>query len=155
MTLRNALDLAIDLTKGNREEEGGVIIHQADTDEYEFVHLRNANTGTPIAPSLFTADPIEFVTKVAKRFKDGWRMHSSFHTHPAFTPYASAEDRRHLFKGFALNFIYAPRFDAIFRYPVDKEHNTGNPTYVVRTDDTLVEESPQLFQTTFGIPSFR
>lgn len=144
-SLKDALDNAIELTKGNFEEEGGIIIHHAESDAYEFVHLPNANAGTPIAPSLFTADRQAVGKLIIARYKDGWRMHSSFHTHPAFTPYASNIDRTQLFTGFPTNFIYAPRFDAIFKYTMPGGI-MSEPTYVLREGDTLSEHPDTLFR---------
>lgn len=147
-TLRQAIDAAIAATKANHEEEGGVIIHHPESGEFEFIHLTNANSGTAIAPSLFTAVPTEYFEKVVKKFKDGWRQYASFHTHPAFTPYASGIDRANLFLGFSDNFIYAPRFDSIFHYPVNKEFVIGAPTYMVREGEGFVNKTAQDFDDT-------
>lgn len=148
-TLRASLDLAIELTKENREEAGGIILHKPDTDEFEFVFLDNANAGKPIAPSLFTAIPRQYIERVASRFKDGWRQFGSYHTHPAFTPYASEIDRTQLFTGFPTNFIYAPRFDAIFRYSLKSDGSLNIPTWMVREGSTLTEHEELLFRRTY------
>lgn len=96
---------AIEECQDTLEEEGGVIINKLD--DYEFVKLKNRYTGTYKACGLYHADDDELRDKVFSRIKDGWRFHSSFHTHPQFPATPSSLDTGTLFDGFKYNIIYS------------------------------------------------
>jgi len=98
------------------EERGGVILHHPDRDEYVFIALRNSNTGTAIAPVLFTADRDEYAEIIIPLFKLGWKSYASFHTHPQFSPYPSSIDMNDLFPGFYINYIYSGTQDKLIKY---------------------------------------
>lgn len=100
------------------EEEGGVILYNAAEDSYRYEKLRNSNTGTPIAPVLWTADRYEYAEKVIPTFSKGWKHYASFHTHPQFIPYPSSIDYSELFPGFPINYIYSPATQEITQWNV-------------------------------------
>ena len=106
------------------EEEGGFIIHNDKTGEFEFHKVTNANTGEKIARVLFTADAQEYGDKVLTKVLTGkWVEYASFHTHPrGCEPYPSKVDLTQLFKGFPINYIYAPHMDKLVCYTYDKEN---------------------------------
>lgn len=87
------------------EEEGGVILDKDG--EYLFVKLANEYKGTSRAGGLYKASDSELNDLVFSRVKDGWRLHSSFHTHPRFAAMPSSLDRDKLFEGFKYNVIYS------------------------------------------------
>lgn len=116
-TLEDALTDAVEtcwLNINDLEERGGVIIYRGE--EYQFIPLTNSNTGTPIAPGLFTADRFEYAEKIIPLFKEGWRHYASFHTHPQFPPWPSNIDMNELFPGFPINYIYSGLTDKLFKY---------------------------------------
>lgn len=102
------------------EEEGGFILKRED--EYLFVKVKNANTGTEVALVLFTADRAEFGTKVIPHQKDGWIIWASFHSHPGNSVMPSSTDLTKLFKGFPNNFIYSPKSKKLnwYQYRAEK-----------------------------------
>ena len=70
MKLQEALLEATKACNHEIEEEGGIILHNpAVPDQYEFVKLRNQNTGTEIAPVLWTADRQEYAEKIISELK--------------------------------------------------------------------------------------
>lgn len=90
------------------EEEGGIIIHNEDNEQYKFVKIKNKYNGTATAIGLYEADVEEFSSKVISKLSKGWKMYASFHTHPTFPPTPSQLDVSTLFEGFMYNFIYSP-----------------------------------------------
>ena len=102
------------------EEQGGFIIKHPDFHIFEFIPVKNKNTGTVIACGLYSADQSEYADKVLGRtLDDGWSVYASYHTHPKggfVRAMPSSIDITKLFAGFPTNFIYAPdkelnRFD--------------------------------------------
>ena len=89
------------------EEEGGLILRNSEG-KFIYHKLRNANTGTQIAPVLWTADRMEYARIIMPQFSKGWKNYASFHTHPQFMPHPSSVDLNQLFLGFPVNFIYSP-----------------------------------------------
>jgi hypothetical protein len=125
-TLNNILDEAIGLCTSNDDEQGGVILSKVGGEgpygkriDYQFVHLRNANTGLPLAKSLWTADRNEYAKKVIPLFKDGWRHFASFHTHPKWPAIPSKIDLTELFPGFPINYIYSGIDNDLGRFEFD------------------------------------
>ena len=110
-------------TVEDMEERGGLVMRFGDEEKYIFVPLRNANTGTPIAPVLFTADRDEYAKIILPMFKRGWRQYASFHTHPQFAPYPSHIDMTRLFKGFLVNYIYSGTQNKLMRYEWYNPHD--------------------------------
>lgn len=107
------------------EEEGGFIL-QRDGD-YRFEPVRNTNTGTRKAPSLYTADCDEFAAKVCGAICEKWGCLASFHTHPpGCGPMASREDITKLFKSFPINFIFSPDMNFLVRYDYNKKDKSWN-----------------------------
>jgi proteasome lid subunit RPN8/RPN11 len=88
------------------EEEGGVILHKES--DYCFVKINNIHQGTDTAIALYEAEKNELGRCVFDKYKDGWLLFASFHTHPQFAPYPSSIDLGTLFQGFEHNVIYAP-----------------------------------------------
>lgn len=128
-SLSDALKKAIRLCKDGNEEKGGFILRKGNS--YQFVHVLNSNTGTPIAHGLYTADKVEFGKKVLKLIMTagcGWSHYASFHTHPngyASTP--SNIDLYKLFTGFNINYIYATQQKELVRYKkVDVSEVSGS-----------------------------
>lgn len=122
-SLKAALLLACHLCNGEiNEEEGGFIVRKDD--EYRFHKIRNANTGTPVAEALFTADKTEFGDKIIKgeMIKNKAIIDSSFHTHPTnYPPIPSHTDLTRLFKGFPINYIYSPSLSTLVQYTIQKD----------------------------------
>lgn len=100
------------------EEEGGVILENITTSELQYIKVRNANTGTEIAPVLWTADRFDYAKKVLPLYAQGWKRYASFHTHPQFVPYPSSIDFNVLFPGFPINYIYSPVTQEITQWNV-------------------------------------
>lgn len=98
------------------EERGGVILYHPEKDLYEFVEVRNANAGTETAKVLWTGDREEHAKKVIARFREGWRQHGSFHTHPEFPAHPSGIDMSQLFPGFKVNYIYSISDQELVRF---------------------------------------
>ena len=112
------------------EEQGGFILKEVGVDNYEFVPVTNALTGTHAAKGLYIAETSEFNNKVAARtFDDTWTVFASYHTHPlGMRALPSNTDVSKLFTNFPVNFIYAP----------DRELNRFdyNPNYVKDGSDS-------------------
>ncbi len=128
MTLRNALSSAVERCWGSVddfEERGGVILRNSKSDTYLFVFLRNANTGTDIAPVLFTADRDEYAELIIPLLRNGYQHYASFHTHPKFQPWPSMIDLNELFPGFPINYIYSGLTERLFKYVWIDPHNTN------------------------------
>jgi proteasome lid subunit RPN8/RPN11 len=96
------------------EEEGGVLL--ARKDDYRFVKIKNKHKGSHTAISLYEADKLELGKLLFDRYKEGWEICASFHTHPSFSPYPSNLDLDTLFQGFKHNVIYAARNHGVFSY---------------------------------------
>ena len=110
-TLPPALQAAVDEARaqcpGVDEEEGGLILVKDDV--YKFVKLRNKHTGETVAVGFIEFDPAEYGEKIISLFNDGWRNHSSFHTHPTgCRALPSMIDLTRLFNGFPVNYIWSP-----------------------------------------------
>lgn len=123
-SLATALEEAVQTCSKERhdvEEDGGIILCKDDM--YIFFPIRNSNTGTPIAPVLYSADRDVYAKTILPMFKDGWRQYASFHTHPQFTPYPSHIDMTQLFKGFLTNYIYSGVYDKLMRYEWYNPHD--------------------------------
>lgn len=119
LTLEGELQLAINTCwdwVDDLEERGGIILHHKDKDSYCFMPLRNANTGKPNAPVLFTADRAQYAKEIIPMFKSGWKHYASFHTHPQFPPWPSHIDMNELFPGFPINYIYSGLTDKLMKY---------------------------------------
>lgn len=120
LTLIESLKLAIKTCYDDRddyEEAGGVILVKKD--KYEFISLRNTNTGTPIAPSLWTADRMEYSKQVYPKLfdkKGKWIQHGSFHTHPRFSAQCSGEDLDKVFKAYPVNYIFSGLNRQLLKY---------------------------------------
>ena len=114
--------------KNSFEEEGGFILHKADSDEYKFVKITNRNTGSPVAKALYTAEKQEYGDKVlVEVLKHGWTEFASFHTHPpGFGPFPSEIDLQQLFTGFPINYIYSPDMNLLMQYTLNKETKQCN-----------------------------
>lgn len=125
--MKSALLLAIlSCDSPNFEEEGGVIVSEKSTvlEVNTFIKLKNANTGTDIAPVLWTADPHEFAKKVIPKISRGGRLAASFHTHPRFAAQPSQVDLSQLFLGFKDNYIYSPTQNELTHWQADKNDPT-------------------------------
>ena len=117
MNYPEALKLACETSKKNMvEETGGIILHRAKDDDYQWVPLHNLHSGTSTARVLFAPTPEEYAEKVAMRFEDGYRTFASFHTHPTFSSSPSSIDTGTLFPNFEANFIYSLRDDELVKY---------------------------------------
>lgn len=92
------------------DEEGGLILNRDD--DYCFVFINNIHAATSRAVGLYEADTGMFATSVLPKLQSGWRMFSSFHTHPRFSADPSSLDFAKLFQGFRHNIIYAPLHDS-------------------------------------------
>lgn len=127
------------------EEEGGIILRNTETGEYQFIKLTNINTGQPLAAVLWTANREEYAKQVIPLFKDGWQHAASFHTHPNFPPFPSGIDLFNLFPGFPLNFIYSPKYDAVVGYAPGKEDSPSAAEvvhgYRISPDRTVIAEA--------------
>jgi proteasome lid subunit RPN8/RPN11 len=88
------------------EEEGGIILSKEG--EYVFVKVKNIHEGTSTASGLYETDQQELKDNVFSKVSAGWKLHASFHTHPAFSPNPSSLDINKLFLGFKYNIIFAP-----------------------------------------------
>lgn len=124
MTLNDTLLHAVTSCGHPAEEEGGIILVNNAAQTFQFVKLRNQNTGTPIAPVLWTADRDEYAKNVIPLFKDGWRHFASFHTHPKFVPFPSTIDINELFPGFSINYIYSQKTQEVTQWDYQKEDET-------------------------------
>ena len=116
------------------EEQGGFILKAGEV--YQYVAIRNANTGKPIARGLYTADKAQFANKVLTPcLMAGQELFASFHTHPkGFPAMPSYTDLNELFTGHPVNFIYAPESDTLNMFtcePSDSQESkapkTGKP----------------------------
>ena len=107
--LRSLLNAILSYDETNPEEQGGFILKKNNSEDFEFVPVKNFNTGDNIALGLYTADQTEFNNKVALRtIDDDWEIYASFHTHPrGMRALPSSIDIRYLFKNFPVNYIYA------------------------------------------------
>lgn len=114
-----ALEAAVNECSETIEEEGGVILVKGD--DYCYYKLRNQNTGTSIAPVLWTADRDEYAKNVIPAYAKGWRHYASFHTHPQFLPLPSGIDYDVLFPGFPVNYIYSPVTQEITQWNVGED----------------------------------
>ena len=122
MKLQEALFEATKSCNNAVEEEGGIILHNPSIpDEFEFIKLRNQNTGTEIAPVLWTADRQEYAEKIIPKIMKGMRHYASFHTHPRFLPIPSRIDLNELFPGFPTNYIYSQVALAITEWNTNAE----------------------------------
>lgn len=92
------------------DEEGGLILNRDN--DYCYIHINNIHAATPRAVGLYEADTGMFATSVLPKLQDGWKMFSSFHTHPRFSADPSSLDFAKLFQGFKHNIIYAPLYDS-------------------------------------------
>ena len=140
MKLQEALLEATKACNHEIEEEGGIILHNpAVPDQYEFVKLRNQNTGTEIAPVLWTADRQEYAEKIIPKIMNGMRHYASFHTHPRFLPIPSRIDLNELFPGFSINYIYSQVALAITEWNTNSEFvSSFSKTFNV--DENNIEE---------------
>jgi hypothetical protein len=91
------------------EEEGGIILEKDGS--FLYVRVKNIHENTPTASGLYETDAGELTDKVISKVQTGWKFHSSFHTHPTFSPTPSGIDRHELFKSFKFNVIYSPKQD--------------------------------------------
>lgn len=123
MTLFNSLKTAISTCAIDHEEHGGIILVKDDV--FEFIKLKNENTGTSTAYALWTADRNEFSKLIIPRLKDGWRQYASFHVHPSFTAYPSSIDLTKLFLGFPINYIYSTKDNVLMEYKYNKDDDVG------------------------------
>jgi proteasome lid subunit RPN8/RPN11 len=96
---------AVDVCHRFDEEEGGLILNR-DKD-YKFVHIDNMHSGSSHAIGLYEVSPEQFGKLVIPLMREGWKMFSSFHTHPPYSATPSNLDLGTLFKGFKHNVIYA------------------------------------------------
>ena len=109
------------------EEQGGFIIHNTITDDFEFHLVTNMNHRHPIASGLYTANPDEYAEKIlgktlASDKKQNWVEYASFHTHPVgFGPFPSRMDLTQLFTSFPINYIYSPDTQSLMEYTYNKE----------------------------------
>jgi proteasome lid subunit RPN8/RPN11 len=87
------------------EEKGGVILEKYG--DYRFIKLTNSHEGTAVAYGLYEADRNQFGEKVIPLMSDGWKLFSSFHTHPQFPAVPSSLDLAKLFQGFKHNVIFS------------------------------------------------
>lgn len=106
-SLKKALQKASSECSWPGEEEGGIIVQKDD--DFLFIKLTNANTGTEVAAALYTVNKTEYGEKIISLFDKGWKSYASFHTHPdGCLPNPSRIDLNQLFKGFPINYIYSP-----------------------------------------------
>lgn len=103
--LAGAIIDAVNACRHKFEERGGVILEKFG--DYTFVHLTNIHENSPVAHGLYEANRNEFGVKVIPMMQEGWKLFSSFHTHPRFTPDPSSLDLAKLFQGFKYNVIYS------------------------------------------------
>ena len=126
-TLQNAVS---QVDPGLNEEQGGFLIHDTVTGEFEFHLVTNMNHGHPIASGLYTANPDEYAQKVLEKVlsdstKHRWVEYASFHTHPAgFGPFPSRMDLTQLFTSFPINYIYSPDTQALMEYTYKEDTKT-------------------------------
>ena len=92
-----------------------MILKRTDKDVYQYIPIRNQNTGTRLARGLYTADKAEVAAKVMGMvFAGTHEVYASFHTHPiGFPAMPSMEDLTKLFTGHPINYIYAPQEDVL------------------------------------------
>lgn len=148
MTIENTLLEATKQCGHEFEEEGGVIMYSATLNSYDFIKLRNQNTGTDIAPVLWTADRDEYAKLVIPLYSKGWKQFASFHTHPQFLPRPSGIDLNVLFPGFPVNYIYSRVVQEITQWNVDqydKEKFNFADKFDV-TSDKIKKITPILFE---------
>jgi proteasome lid subunit RPN8/RPN11 len=101
------------------EEEGGFILrNKTDQESFDFVKIKNSNTGHPIAAVLYNADRQEVGEKVIRRTLNGWQVFASFHTHPGTSTVPSTIDLKNLFTTFKINYIYSPKADELAQYTI-------------------------------------
>ena len=128
-SLRQSLLRAISLyDEVLNEEQGGFIVKKPGVEHYEFIPIRNQNTGTSEARALYIAEPSEFNDKISEPILDDvWEMHASYHTHPLGSrAMPSHRDLTELFTSFPINYIYAPGKELNkFTYILPK--NSPNP----------------------------
>jgi proteasome lid subunit RPN8/RPN11 len=104
------------------EESGGLILYREKDKRYLWLPLANKHAGTTTARALF--EPTEEGYKeMASKFQYGWRLNSSFHTHPMFPSNPSKTDLTLLFTNFNRNFIYSIRDNYLAIYTwTDETH---------------------------------
>lgn len=95
------------------EEEGGIILEKDG--EYQFVKVKNKNSGESIAEGLYETDIEDLQKNVFPMVKTGWKFYASFHTHPSFSATPSRLDLEKLFNGFKYNVIFASQ-QKVFSY---------------------------------------
>jgi proteasome lid subunit RPN8/RPN11 len=103
--LAGAIIDAINSCRHKFEERGGVILEKFG--DYTFVYLTNIHENSPVAYGLYEADRKEFGVKIVPMMQEGWKLFSSFHTHPRFASDPSSLDLEKLFQGFKYNVIYS------------------------------------------------
>lgn len=114
-----ALKEAVKSNTFNGEEEEGGFIFKKD-EEFAFEKIPNKNSGKAFAVVLYEADPIEIGRIDYKRWKEGWTLFASFHTHPGASTMASHLDLQKLFTGYQINFIYSPASRILSGYKLEK-----------------------------------
>ena len=109
------LQAALECGDVTHEEQGGIILEREGV--FEFAKIRNMHQNTPTAAGLYETDHEELKYKIfPKVFNEGWKMHASFHTHPApMSSTPSHTDLSKLFQGFKYNIILAV-YDNMFSY---------------------------------------
>lgn len=147
-SLINQLTNAIQECQNLKEEEGGIILRKEN--EFSFVKITNNLSGLPIAQGLWEAERNEFAQKVLSKYKLGWRVYASLHTHPIFLPIPSALDLSELFRGFPINFIYSKKYKKITEWSVhpvegkNYERVDLDGVYLVNDDYTQITKTDVL-----------
>lgn len=124
--LKVVLKEAITICKWNGEEEGGFILKKDSG--YKFVKIDNGYSGQLCAAGLYIATPEQYGLKVITlQNKEGYIPSASFHTHPdGCGAWPSSIDLKNIFRGFPINFIYAPSKNELVMYNSVKEDYSGD-----------------------------
>lgn len=103
-----------DIFNENNFEEGGLIFQK--NNEFTFAQIDNKNRNTDIGCVLYEPTKEDYIKTVLALNKEGWKIHSSFHTHPKFSAHYSQIDYKFLFQSFPINFIKSIKDKNIMKY---------------------------------------
>lgn len=137
-SLRVAIQLAVRHCPGIDEEEGGFIVRREQ--EFEFHHVKNQHTGTPVAVGFYEPEPQEYGDKIIQSYSRRFYNYGSFHTHPTgCRALPSMTDLTRLFNGQPHNFIWSPSLNELnwFEFAHDDKTEIAWIMKRVKTDGLL------------------
>jgi len=132
-SLREAIQQAIAQCPGENEEEGGFIVQNGE--KYEFHHLVNQHTGTPVGVALYEPDQQQYGDRVIGSYSRGFINFGSFHTHPTgCRALPSGTDLTRLFNGQPNNFIWSPSLKELNWFAFDGNDGTETSWFFQSVD---------------------